>query len=127
MRLGVSSIAIPYSVTSIGEGSFWQCRGLTSITIPSSVTSIGIGAFGQCCGLTSITIPSSVTYIGDEAFAECYSLTTIFNRRDIPQDIINVFWGLNRTTCTLFVPIGSIEAYRAAEGWKDFVNINEIQ
>ena len=27
-----------YSVTGIGEGAFYGCRGLTSVTIPNSVT-----------------------------------------------------------------------------------------
>ena len=40
-----------YSVTSIGDGAFFNCR-LTSVTIPNSVTSIGEGAFYYCSGLT---------------------------------------------------------------------------
>ena len=37
-----------YRVTSIGEWAFSYCHGLTSITIPNSVTSIGEGAFYGC-------------------------------------------------------------------------------
>ena len=37
-----------YAVTSIGEEAFWFCPSLTSITIPESVTSIGEGAFDGC-------------------------------------------------------------------------------
>ena len=37
-----------YSVTSIGNGTFWNCYELTSITIPNSVTSIGYRAFYGC-------------------------------------------------------------------------------
>ena len=64
-----------YSVTSIGDEAFYNCRSLTSITIPNSVTSIGDEAFYNCRSLTSITIPNSVTSIGDEAFAD----TGIYN------------------------------------------------
>ena len=39
---------ITYSVTSIGESTFWDCSSLTSITIPNSVTSIGRYAFRGC-------------------------------------------------------------------------------
>ena len=46
--------------------AFSECSGLTSVTIPDSVTSIGDGAFSGCSGLTSVTIPDSVTSIGDE-------------------------------------------------------------
>ena len=37
-----------YSVTSIGNGTFFNCYELTSITIPNSVTSIGYRAFYNC-------------------------------------------------------------------------------
>ena len=57
-----------YSVTSIGEGAFYNCSGLTSVTIGNSVTSIGYSAFERCSGLTSVTIPNSVTSIGGYAF-----------------------------------------------------------
>ncbi|WP_438590072.1 leucine-rich repeat domain-containing protein [Duncaniella muris] len=43
------------------EYAFYGCSGLTSIAIPSSVTTIGSYAFYNCSGLTSMTIPNTVT------------------------------------------------------------------
>ncbi len=74
---GLTSINIPNSVTTIGNMAFHSCSSLTSVTIPNSVTTIGEGAFYQCHGLTSVTIPNSVTTIGGWAFANCSSLTSI--------------------------------------------------
>lgn len=73
---GLTSIAIPNSVTSIDGRAFWYCS-LTSITIPSSVISIGNYAFAGCMFLTSINIPSSVTSIGTGVFSVCSGVTSI--------------------------------------------------
>ena len=79
-----STYYIPSSLKSVTvtggnilPGAFRNCIGLTSITISESVTSIGSSAFRGCNGLTSITIPDSVTSIGNLAFAYCNGLTAV--------------------------------------------------
>ena len=42
-----------------------------------------------------------------------------------PQANTYCFEAFDKTACTLYVPQGSLEAYKAADGWKDFVNIVE--
>ena len=76
-KTSLMSIAMPFSITSIGTSAFDGCTGLTgSLTIPSAVTYIGNYAFNGCTGLTgSLTIPSAVTSIGNYAFNGCKGLT----------------------------------------------------
>lgn len=54
-------------VTSLAGHEF-ECNNLTSIILPNSITSIGDGTFVLCKKLTSIHIPASVTdiHMGDE-------------------------------------------------------------
>jgi hypothetical protein len=55
----LTSITIPESLQTIGEGAFSLCRSLTSITIPEGVKTIGENAFGDCPFLTIYCNPGS--------------------------------------------------------------------
>ena len=50
----------------------------TEYTVPNSVTSIGDGAFYNCSSLTSVTIPDSVTSIGYSVFKDCKNLKDVY-------------------------------------------------
>ena len=81
----MTSITIPYSITTIGDNVFYYCEGLKSVTIPNSVKTIGQWAFAYCTGLTSVTIPYSVTTIGNSAFLACSNLTDIIVDSENPS------------------------------------------
>ena len=124
---GLTSVTIPSSVTSISSYAFSGCTNLTSVTIPSSVTSIGYFAFYGCTGLISVTIPSSVTSI-DDAFFGCTGLTSIFAESEMPISISNsVFYQVDKSACTLYVPKGCKSVYEDAVGWRDFEHIVEVE
>ena len=108
------------------------CSSLTSVTIPDSVTSIGTNAFRECTGITSLTISNSVTTIESAAFWGCTGLTSITNLATTPQTVTSYVFGnsaintaVDYSVCTLYVPAESVEAYKAADVWKDFLNIVE--
>ena len=123
----LSSVVMFNSVTSIGENAFDNCSALTTINIPNSITSIGKETFAFCAALTSIEIPESVTSIGENAFYGCSGLTSVINKAVSPQTInANVFTNINFSSCILYVPAESEEAYKAADVWKEFTNILPI-
>jgi len=148
----VKKYIIGNDVTGIGDKAFYQCISLTSVTIGNSVTSIGSAAFNGCSGLTSITIPNSVTSIEGWAFHNCSGLTSVIIGNSVtsieqyafyftnskgkqveiislivsPTDIDwSVFSSSLYNTAKLYVPQGAIDKYKACEGWKKFVNMEE--
>jgi sorbitol-specific phosphotransferase system component IIA len=126
--ISLTSVIIPNSVTSIGDYSFNGCIGLTSVTIPNSVTYIWGYAFNGCSGLTSVILPNSVTFIGTCAFNGCTGLTSIYACRLTPINFYSnwgVFENVDKSKCTLYVPIDSKSLYTAAYQWEDFTNIEE--
>ena len=122
---GLTSVTIGNSVTSIGQEAFCGCSGLTSVTIPNAVISIGYGAFSDCSGLTSVTIGNSVTSIGEIAFYGCSGLTNLVSLAiEPPVCGYQVFEGVDKTACRLLVPEESINKYKTADKWEEFLYIS---
>ena len=77
--------------------------------------------------ITDIVLPASVQNIGWDSFYGCRNLKTFTNLSTTPQNLNSTdFYYEIFETCTLQVPKGSKEAYAAAENWKRFKNIVEI-
>ena len=113
----VTHNGVEYKVTEIGEGAFQNNTSLTEVKIPASITSIGANAFAGCKNLQEITIniivPINLAVVGARGFT-----------RATGDD---VFEGVNKETCILYVPAGSVDQYKAAPVWKEFKNILPIK
>lgn len=124
--LGCKNTNIPFGVTSIASGAFSSSG--KHIILPNSVERLEDGAFLRCDSLFSITLPSSVSYIGDKALG-CLNLTSITSRSSVPPTAVfevepgvyyhNSFMYVDMNI-PVYVPSGSINAYKAAPGWNYF-------
>jgi cell surface protein len=121
---GKASVNIPNSALVISNGAFTGCEKLSSVNIPNSVTEIGEMAFSFCSNLEFVCIPESVTKMEFDPFYYCSNLRSVVSNIGKPLELTqDYFYEVNKYDCVLHVPEGSVEAYRAAKGWNQFVNI----
>ena len=120
----LTSVTIGNSVITIGDNAFNGCSSLTSVTIPNSVTTIGYSAFSGCTRLQKVYIGKSVKTIRTSAFNNCTSITQISSEAVVPPTCESgVFFYINTSKCKLIVPKNSLDAYKQAYQWKDFLLI----
>lgn len=109
-----------YTVTEIAANAFKDNKELTEVTIPGTVTKIGDGAFAGCENLRAIYVyapePISLTA------AKAHSMMT-----RAAENVPSQFEGIDFEACTLYVPIGSEQKYREADGWKLFTHIVGVE
>ena len=147
----IKSVAIANSTKSVGNWAFCDCKGLTTVKFGNGVETImaafedcenlshveispnlkGIysGAFANCYNLTEFIIPAMVNYIDGSAFVNCSSLTKITSL--IPAENLfeldsAAFRNVDKSVCTLYVPIGAKAKYVSTGGWNEFTNIVEL-
>ncbi len=138
-------VTIPNSVTGVHSYAFYQCL-MDSVIIPNSVTYIGDYAFitsplviklgNRVEGIgnyafsdlraESIIIPQSVRSIGRRAFySDRNTLKIIFCEPAVPPEISNysdegMIFKEDVEDFKIYVPCGSLNAYKNAPGWGIF-------
>ena len=146
-------IELPNSISEIGKNAFSSCDALSSITLSENLSEIKEQTFSNCTSLSSIIIPDKVSTIATSAFSGCNHLVSlrlgtgvtdisywafksaplkeIYAFSETPPTVhytnsyTNSFDADIFNQCTLYVPAGSLQAYKNAEVWKNFKNIVE--
>lgn len=119
-RSALSSIVIPntiYSIDKPNDSYALSQTKLTNVIIPNSVVKIGHAAFNG--GIFEvIDIGSGVQEIYSQAFSAITTNVKIIIRAISPPKLLGTYHFLGTSSYTIFVPDESVEAYKAAEGWR---------
>lgn len=122
------SITIPPSVTLL-DGMVFSSSTFKTINIQAKATTLGERIFQGCKNLEKVTLSSSLKTINEHAFENCPNLKEIHLLSTKPPTVNNTlnsqFSNANKVNCVLYVPKGSLSAYKAATIWGDFTHIVE--
>jgi len=112
---------LPAGLKTISTNVFRECESLQQIVLPDGLTSIGENAFMKC-GLTQIILPAGLTRIYDTAFYSCKSLNSVTCLAATPPSLgSNVFLDVS-SSLVIKVPAGSVDAYKNATNWKNYLD-----
>lgn len=120
----LESVVFPQNIAELGGLSFKGCKALKTFTFPK-VTSLADEILSGCDALVSVTIPETVTAVGSLVFSGCIKLAEIHVAASLPPDIgwsWQPFQNVDKNTCKLFIPAGSLASYNSAKEWGDFTN-----
>lgn len=112
---GKGFLIINKALTEIPEQAFCNFATLKSITIPNEIENIKVMAFCRCNSIASVTIPHTVTSIAKDVYCvSAYKLSGI-----------NSMFTNNASNRKIYVPRASVDAYKAADGWKEYADAIE--
>lgn len=124
---GLTEIDIPNTVQALDGWAFQECPELKTAIISDNVKEIGWNTFYMCRLLQTVYIGKNVTSIGMDAFSYDTRLSTIYSANTVPPRAVTSSFGTGEgyyskvpRTATVYVPMESMEAYKAANIWKEF-------
>ena len=143
-----ATLVLSASLTNIGSNVFDNSSVSSFDLSQCSMTNgiISYNPFGQCTSLLlpekgnyqlnwealkdaqlkELRLPAAVSSMyGDNVLPTMLERLYVSNTEPINLDYAKLFNNLDKDNCTLYVPIGSLEAYQEANGWSDFTNVKE--
>lgn len=119
----LEKVEIPESVEEIGYNAFVSALELWDMKFPAGLKRIQANAF-SCCNPDSVVFPKTIEFIGDGSCCNWGDVRKIYSMSAIPPYCDGkVFDGTN--DAPVYVPVGSADLYRNAQGWSHFTKFIE--
>jgi len=113
------------SVTVLVMRSFRYNENLGTLILPPNVTTLALYSIYDT-GISSIILPSSVSSMEKGALQDNHSLESVVMKSITPPTLDGSDWFSGASAnLKIYVPLQSIDAYKAAAGWSSYASIIE--
>jgi hypothetical protein len=120
------SIVISDIPSKVETNEFYGCSNLYYVLIGNGAKSIGDYAFSGCTSIDYFSFGYQIQTIGAEAFSDCVAMTRLNSYCQQPPTCgASALEDIDKWSCTLYIPDGTLAAYAKADQWKDFFFIEE--
>lgn len=120
---GLTEYSIPKGIKSIGCNAF-SSKGPQKVIIGNDVETIEKMAFYNC-GIKEVVIEENVKTIKEDAFGWT-NMETVYCKSAVPPtaEHTDIEWAAfyNTLLKNVYVPSASVEAYKTADGWKEYAD-----
>ena len=135
----LKTVKLPDAITELNSIMFDTCTELESVVVPDNVSTIGNQVFNNCFKLKEVTFGSKVQSIGYLIFVRCDNLADVFcYAESVPKTDKQAFFSKANYSdvgpfsyavkyTSLHVPRASVQEYKNANGWKEFMLIDAIE
>lgn len=121
------SVFITFNETVVYENEFYNCLGLQNVILGDGVKTIQPFGFQNCEGLKYLELASTLQSVGANAFSDCTNVEQIISYAKTPPTCgEQALEDINVWIATLNVPSEGISAYKEADQWKNFFNIQSL-
>ena len=135
-------VKIPSTVENISYQALADLHSLKEIDLPDALNSIYLMGLYNCSSLEKLVLPSSLTELGEESCANLRSLKALYCKALVPPRCIIDSDNYNHVHAfgkimgevdanstprdiPVYVPVGTAQIYRHAQGWNYFNNYIE--
>jgi len=144
VKTPIADAKLPTSVKNLGDGAFLYDTNLSNVQLSNNLDKLndyvlaGTGLTGELhlnsmseigdyslynvSHLSVVELPASMTWLGTRSMAGMTGMTSLVSKAtEVPALGEDVWMGVNQSNVPLSVPSSSIDKYKAANQWKEFL------
>ncbi len=107
----------------IQDGKLWGAAvyGLKEYSVSEGVKRIAYRIL-RACKFEKVTLPASLEHLEGHVFENCDALRQLYCKAVVPPTMGDKIFLYCSQIPTIYVPASSVNAYKTAEGWKDYAD-----